>query len=42
MGCIGHPNVKGQKAIAEAIYPMVKDILEKVEKETTQQLNLMS
>ena len=24
MGCIGHPNINGQRAIAEAIYPKVK------------------
>ena len=30
MGCIGHPNAKGQRAIAEALYPKVKDIIQSV------------
>lgn len=28
MGCIQHPNYKGQKLVAEAVYQQVKDILE--------------
>jgi lysophospholipase L1-like esterase len=27
IGCIGHPNIQGQKKIAEALYPGVKKIL---------------
>jgi lysophospholipase L1-like esterase len=26
-GCIGHPNVQGQKRMAEAVYSGVKEIL---------------
>jgi lysophospholipase L1-like esterase len=28
MGCIGHPNAKGQQKIAEAIYKDVKKIID--------------
>jgi lysophospholipase L1-like esterase len=27
MGCIGHPNSKGQQALADVIYPEVKQML---------------
>lgn len=29
LGCIGHPNTKGQRLIAETLYPQVKEILER-------------
>ena len=29
LGCIGHPDVKGQQLIADLLYPQVKEILER-------------
>ena len=31
LGCIGHPNVKGQRLIAETLYPQVKKIMDNPE-----------